>query len=111
MRYKYRNVKCRFRDRIYDSRREAGEAMWLAGLLKQGKIREVKAQHKIPIYVNDKFICNHYVDFYVVLNDGRQKFMEVKGFATEVWRIKKALVEAINCTPYLVNPSEQELLK
>jgi len=112
MRYsKFNNKKCRYGNRMYHSRLEANSALWLDSLLKQGKILEVKAQHKIPIYVNDKLICNHFVDFLVTLNNGRQKFVETKGFFTETWRLKKKLVEAIYPVPYLVNPTQEQLLK
>jgi len=113
MRYrnKYNNKKCRYKDRIFHSRREAGDAMWLDSLIKQGKIKDFECQHKIDIRVNGKHICNHYVDFLVILNDGSKKYVETKGFQSETWIIKKKLVEATNEIIYLVNPKEDELLK
>ena len=77
---KYRNKKCKFNNRTYHSRREAGDAMWLDALLKQGLIKEVIPQHKISIDINGVHITNHFVDFKVILNDGRVKFVRQKVF-------------------------------
>lgn len=112
MRTKYRNKKCRYGNRTYHSRREASDALWLDSLLKQGKIKEVKAQHKIPIYVNDKFICSHYVDFKVTLNSGEEIMVECKGFWTELYRLKLKLVHAVYPDMiYLINPNNKILNK
>lgn len=112
MRTKYKNKSCRYGGRMYHSRREVNDAIWLDSLLKQGKIQEVNHQYKISLRVNGEFICNHYVDFEVILNDGRPKYVETKGFPTEVWRLKKKLFNAIYPDAvYLVNPDEATLLK
>ena len=108
---KYRNKTCRYGKRSYHSRREAGDAMWLDSLLKQGLIREVVPQHKISIDVNGVHIANHYVDFKVTLNDGRVKMVECKGFPSDIWRFKLRLIRAIYPgMEYLVNPNEKQLL-
>jgi hypothetical protein len=84
--------------------------MWLDSLLKEGRIKSVKPQHKIDLQVNGVHIANHYVDFLIELNDGRERFVEIKGFPTSEWVMKKRLVEALFDTPYLVNPNEKQLL-
>jgi len=90
---------------------EANDAMWLDLLKRQGKIKDVESQHKLRFEVNGKHITTHIVDFLVTLNDGRKKFVETKGMRQEVWRIKWKLTEALYPeTPYLINPSERELL-
>ena len=109
---KYRSNKKEYNGRVYHSKLEAQDALWLDLMVNQKKIKEVKPQHKLIFNVNGKHITTHIVDFLVTLNDGRQKLVETKGFPTDVWRIKMKLAEALFPeTPYLVNPSEKELLK
>jgi hypothetical protein len=109
--FKYKNKKCKYKGRIYHSKREAGDAMWLQDLLDAGKIKEIHPQYKIPLDVNGQHIANHYVDFYIVLADNRQKFVETKGFYTEVYRLKLKLLRALYPNmDYLINPSEKQLL-
>ena len=85
--------------------------MWLDDLVRQGKIAKVEYQHRIRIFVNKVHIVDHIVDFKITLPDGREKFVETKGFATDLWRIKQHLCEATSDIPYLVNPLEKELLQ
>ena len=47
-------------------------------------------------------VCSHIVDFLVVLPDGTQEVREVKGFATDVWDLKRKLFEANYSIPYKV---------
>ena len=86
----------------YHSRKEANYAMEL-DLLRHnakpaGRVTEVKRQYKVPLYVKGKLICNWYCDFLVFFADGREEYHEVKGFETEVWKLKRALFEAIHPT-------------
>ena len=39
-------------------------------------------------------VCKHIVDFLVTLPDGKREVREVKGFATDVWDLKRKLFEA-----------------
>jgi hypothetical protein len=39
-------------------------------------------------------VCAHIVDFVVTLKDGSKEIREVKGFATDVWDLKRKLFEA-----------------
>jgi DNA-binding sugar fermentation-stimulating protein len=108
---KYRSTKKEYNGRIYHSKREADNAFWLDNLLKNKQIKEIKPQYKLHLVVNGHKITTHIVDFLITLNDGRQKLVEVKGFATDTWRIKQKLTEALYPElPYLVNPTEKELL-
>ncbi len=110
-RRKYGNKTSRYKDRLYHSRLEATDAMWLDSLLKQGLIKEVIPQHKISIDINGVHITNHFVDFKVTLNDGRVKMIETKGFWTDIYKFKLRLIQAIYPEMvYLVNPNEKKLL-
>jgi hypothetical protein len=107
---KYNARKCSFGGRSYHSRAEAEMAMWLTSLEQQGHIKELNKQKRISLDVNGVHIANHYVDFEVVLLNGRTKWVECKGMPTDTWRMKKRLVEALYpTTEYLVNPTEKQL--
>jgi len=107
---RYRHDKTIYNGRKYASMREAKDAVKLDTLILMGKIKEVKPQHKLFLSCNGKHITTHIVDFLITLNDGRQKFVETKGFATDVWRLKWKLTEAnYPDIPYLVNPKEEEI--
>jgi len=98
--------------RLYASTQEANDALWLDLLKSQGKIKEIEPQHRLFLTVNGKRITTHIVDFLITLPDGRQKFCETKGFATELFRIKYKLCQALYPDiPYLINPTDQELLR
>lgn len=109
---KHNNRRTEYNGRIYMSKMEADDALWLDMLLRQKKIRHVAPQYKIDLRCNGKHITTHIVDFLVTLPDGRTKFVETKGMRQELWRIKMKLTEAnYPDIPYLVNPSEKELLR
>lgn len=92
---KYKNKSCRcLSGHVHDSRGEAGHCNYLLAQ-KQGKeIRDYEIQKKFDLSVNGVHICNHYVDFLVVENSGAVHVEEFKGFATDLWRIKRKLFEA-----------------
>ena len=109
---KYKAKRAEYKGRSYHSIKEAEDAMWLDDLLKKGEIKEVKPQHRIRFFINDKHLWDHLVDFLITLPDGRQKYVETKGFPTSEWAKNKKLAEALYPEiPYLVNPNEKELLK
>jgi len=108
---KYGNKHCKYAGRVYDSRFESSYAMFLNSFLKAGRLKEVTPQYKIALKVNGEQITNHYVDFRVVLADGRVKMVECKGFPTEVYRLKLKLLRALYPEmTYLINPGQRELL-
>lgn len=107
---KYNAKRASFNGKVYHSQMERDDAIFLHALLAEKKISELKEQHKIDIRINDKLICRHYVDFKVVLPDGREKYIETKGFFTREWQIKRKLIDATDPIPYLVNPTTQEIL-
>ena len=79
----------------HDSRAEAGYCDELHALLRAGEIQEIKQQKTFDFVVNGKKICGHRVDFMVKTNEGIWEVHEVKGFGTEIWRIKHKLFEAL----------------
>ena len=78
-----------------DSKFEAGKAVELQLLKKSKKIKDFKEQVKIPLEVNGYHLCNYYIDFVIEHLDGTTEYVETKGFATEVWKLKWKLFEAL----------------
>lgn len=103
-RIKYNNTTCKCHSgHIHDSRGEAAYCDNLTLLIKAGEIQSFEIQKTYDLIVNGKKICGHRVDFVVVDKDGNTAIHEFKGFATEVWRIKHKLFEAIYPNlPYIV---------
>jgi hypothetical protein len=84
---------------VFHSKKERDYAARLDALKKAKdpleRVRSWERQVKVPLIVNGKLIANWYCDFLVTFADGHQEFHEVKGFATEVWRLKEKLFRAL----------------
>jgi hypothetical protein len=80
--------------RSYHSKLEAAYAQELDLRIKAGEIKGWTPQVKISLDVNGFHITNYYVDFLVIYKNGDKELVEVKGFETEVWRLKRLLLEA-----------------
>lgn len=59
------------------------------------RVLDYKTQVKYPIEVNGFKICTYILDFMVQYCDGRIEHVDVKGYITPIYRIKKKLVEAM----------------
>lgn len=79
----------------YHSKLEAKYASDLDLLKKAGEIKDWERQLKISLDVNGYHIANYYIDFVIHHNNGTKEYVEVKGFETEVWRLKWKLTEAL----------------
>lgn len=101
---KYHSATCRCNQgHIHDSRGEAGYCNQLTLLVKAKEIQGYEIQKTYDLRVNGKLICRHRVDFVVTKLDGNCEIHEYKGFATQVWNIKRKLFEACYLSiPYLV---------
>ena len=94
---KYDNKTCTVDGITFHSRREAD----YYGQLKMEKrarpalIKDFERQVCFELRVNGELICKHYVDFLITKLDGSYEVREVKGFATDVWQLKRKLFEAI----------------
>jgi hypothetical protein len=92
---KYKSVSDVYNGYKYDSKLEASYAMQLDWLIKAKEIEKVKRQFKIDLTIAGVHICNYFIDFKVFYVDGHIEYHEVKGFETDVWRIKWKLSQAI----------------
>lgn len=59
------------------------------------RISDLELQPKFPIVVNDIHIANYFADFRYKDSQGSTIVVDVKGMKTDVYRLKKKLVEAI----------------
>lgn len=85
---KYGNCSKTYNGRTYDSKFEARYAEELDYRIKIGEVKEWFPQVKIEIPINGKKWRNYYIDFKVILTDGTIIYTEVKGYETEVWKMK-----------------------
>jgi uncharacterized protein (UPF0297 family) len=92
---KYSNVSKIYNGRSYMSHKEATYAWELDQRIKNKEIKEVIPQYRLSLDVNGYHICNYYVDFLVINNDGSKELHEVKGFQTDVFNLKWKLTEAL----------------
>jgi hypothetical protein len=92
---KYGNKTTVYGGLKYDSKREAHYAQELELRKKAGEIKEIIPQFRLPLDVNGYHICNYIVDFMVTLSDGEKQLHEVKGWATDIFRLKWKLAEAL----------------
>ena len=61
----------------------------------RGKLPRSSLSTPLRLYVNEKKICNYFIDFKITLADNTVELIEVKGFETDVWRLKWKLTEAL----------------
>lgn len=94
-RNKYNAKSTEYNGAVYHLKMEAGYAEELDWRLKAKEITKWERQVRIPLDVNGKHICNYYIDFKVYYPDDTTEYVEVKGFETEVWRLKWKLFEAL----------------
>lgn len=91
---KYNAKTTEYKGLKYDSQREARYAAELDLLKRAGEIKEWERQVKIDLKVNGIHICNYFCDFRVITKAGIVQYHEVKGFVTELWRLKWKIFEA-----------------
>jgi len=91
---KYKNINQTYNGYSYHSKAEAQYAWELDCRKKAKDIKDWERQKKIEFYAYGKHICNYYIDFVIHHNDGTKEYVEVKGFETNIWMIKKKLMKA-----------------
>jgi len=96
---KYKNIRTDYGGYFYASKLEASYARTL-DLLKRAtdekqRVANWSRQFKVSFDINGYHITNHYVDFRVEYADGSIELIECKGMETDVWKIKRNLLEAL----------------
>lgn len=106
--YSNRSASC-LSHHIHQSILEADYCNELFFLKRAGAISDFTIQHKIDLRVHGVHITNHYVDFRVLKPNGCYEFHEVKGYATDLWQIKKRLTEALfPQIPYVIKSDKKK---
>lgn len=91
---KYNNKTQEYNGLRYDSIKEAQYAEELDWRVKAGEVERWERQVKVDLRVNGVHIANYFCDFKVWLTDGTIQYHEVKGFETDVWRMKWRIFHA-----------------
>lgn len=78
-----------------DSRFEAGKARELELLKKAGQIKDFREQEKLELVVNGFIVCTYKIDFTIEHLDGTIEYLETKGYATDTWKLKWKLFDAL----------------
>lgn len=92
---KYNAVKQTYGGYSYDSKKEAAYAAQLDLLIKAKEIKSYDRQHRIDLVVNGTRVAMYKIDFRVEMMDGSYEYHEVKGFETDIWRLKWKLTKAL----------------
>ncbi len=92
---KYHNKTCIYKGYGYDSIKEAEYAMILDDDKKNGLIKDWERQYPIEVWANGHKLFRMKVDFLVYNNDGSKTLHEVKGYATDIFRLKLKCIDAI----------------
>lgn len=94
-RSKYKNVRTEYNGVLYDSKKEANYAYRLDLLQSCGEVTKWFRQVRLPLDVNGQKVCTYVVDFVVHCSDGTIEHVDVKGYKTDVYKLKKKLVKAV----------------
>ena len=92
---KFNAKKSAYNGYIYDSAKEANYAKELDWRIKEGSVIKWERQHKISLDINGVHIANYFIDFKVWRPNGIIEYHEVKGFETDVWRMKWRISKAL----------------
>lgn len=93
-RHKYGAKKTVVDNITFDSKKEAATYVKLLALEKAGKISELKLQVPVEVVINDMKICTWRADF-VYVEGGKRIYLDVKGFRTREYVLKRKLVKAV----------------
>lgn len=93
---KYRAKRTTVAGKTFASKKEAKHYLIYKALQDAGQISDLKTQVQFKIVIKGKLICSYFADFTFVDSKGVYCVVDVKGFQTPVYKIKKKLVEAIH---------------
>ena len=91
---KYRSIPTLVNGITFHSKKEAEKYRDLLLLERAKKVSDLQMQVPFPCVVNGKKICSYFADF-VYTEKGKQVVLDVKGYRTPLYKMKKKLVEAL----------------
>lgn len=96
---KYKNKKVEYKGIVFDSIKERNYYMYLEGLLQAGEITDLQLQVKYELQprfkdANGRTIraITYIADFVYKDKDGYEVIVDVKGYRTDVYRLKKKMM-------------------
>ena len=93
---KYRNKKTEVDGIVFDSKAEANRYQELKLLERAGVITHLQLQPEYKCIIDSKLVCKYRADFRYIDHERQCTVVEdVKGYKTDVYRLKKKLVEAL----------------
>lgn len=96
-RNKFNAQKTLYNGVLYDSKKEAEYAAKFDTLRKaagKDKVVKVERQIEFPFIHNEVKICKYVCDFRLTMGDGRIRYLDIKGFETREFSIKRKLLKA-----------------
>lgn len=87
---KYRNQRLTFQGLTYDSKKELKDYQDLKSQQALGAIRGVARQVSLQLPNTSRRIR---IDFVVIENDGRIRWMDSKGYESKEWALKRQIVK------------------
>jgi hypothetical protein len=92
---KYNNTPQMHNGNRYDSKKESSYAKELDLRIKAKDIKGWERQVPLELRVNGYLICKWKIDFKIIHNDDSVEWIEIKGFETYDYIIKRKLFEAL----------------
>lgn len=92
---KFNTKTATYKGVTYHSRLEAQAAENLDWRIHCGEVKSWTGQHKFDIRVEGQHVCNYYIDFRVELTSGEVEYLEIKGFQTDLWKLKWKLTQIL----------------
>ncbi len=95
---KYHNKKCFYKGMTFDSKKERDYYVILEMMLKNKQITDLKTQVKFELQPSFKFngktirSINYIADF-TYIKDGKLIIVDTKGYRTEVYKLKKKMMQ------------------
>lgn len=91
---KYKNIPTYVDNKRFASKKEAARYVELKFLEDNDEIRNLELQPRFPCLVNGKKVCDYVADFRYFSNNA-YIVEDVKGKKTDIYKLKKKLVEAL----------------
>ena len=94
-RSKYGAHRTVYNDVTYASKKESDYAAELDLRLRAGELASWERQIGMPLTVNGILIAHYVIDFVEIDKKGNMTYVEVKGYPTEVYKLKAKLFKAL----------------
>lgn len=80
---------------VFDSKREMEVYQQYSFLLRSNKLKSIERQVRYPLRVAGVLVATYVADLRLTWIGGLVEIVEVKGFETAMWKLKRKLFEAL----------------